>query len=63
VYQERSLQGRLAFSKEKLQKLFGQCFETVELRRMQEINGEQTVFGKAFMWAALFKKDKERKYV
>lgn len=56
VYRERSLKGGLAFSEEKLKKLFCNDFKVIELRKMQELGQEAKVFGKSFLWAVLLKK-------
>lgn len=55
VYEERSMKGGLAFSKEKLKGILSEYFSILELREMKEIT-DNTAFGKSFCWAVLMEK-------
>ncbi|WP_270180715.1 class I SAM-dependent methyltransferase [Alkalihalobacillus sp. CinArs1] len=54
VYEERSLQGGLGYSKERLQSIF-EAFSEVEIREMKE-SSDPTLFGVNGLMVALFKK-------
>ena len=56
VYKIGSLKGGLAYSEEKIRKLFEDQFEVVEFKPMQEMAKGDQLFGKGFLWAALFRK-------
>lgn len=56
VYRQRSLNGGLGFTSEKLQSIFSD-FEVIEMREMKEMNSEETVFGVSGLWTALFRKN------
>lgn len=55
VYRGWSLQGGLAYSEEKLREIF-KGFEVIEIRKMEQIEQPNTMFGESFLWTALFKK-------
>lgn len=55
VYRRWSLQGGLAYSEEKLREIF-KGFEVIEIRKMEQIEQPNTMFGESFLWTALFKK-------
>ncbi|WP_078381178.1 class I SAM-dependent methyltransferase [Sutcliffiella halmapala] len=55
VYQVRSLQGGLGFSKEKLRIIF-KDFEEVQIRQMEQRTEVDFEFGLSGLWTALFKK-------
>lgn len=57
VYRQRSLRGGLGFTEEKLKHFFSD-FETVEFRRMRQMDPPDNMFGQAFLWTALFRKNK-----
>jgi SAM-dependent methyltransferase len=56
VYKMGRLKGGLAYSEEQIRFLFEDQFEVVELRPMQEMSREDSLFGKNFLWTVLFKK-------
>lgn len=56
VYREKSLKGGLAFSEEKLKRLFCNDFKVIEIRKMKELGENEKAFGKPFLWAVLFEK-------
>ena len=57
VYRQRSLRGGLGFTEDKLKRFFSD-FETIEFRRMRQIDSPDALFGQAFLWTALFRKNK-----
>ena len=56
LYQEFRLQGGLAYSPASLRWIFSDLTE-VELRRMRDEPAESVLFGEAFLWTALFRRD------
>lgn len=56
VYRQRSLNGGLGFTSEKLQSIFSD-YEVIEMREMKEMNSEEAVFGASGLWTALFRKN------
>ncbi|WP_432590412.1 class I SAM-dependent methyltransferase [Streptomyces sp. HD1123-B1] len=56
IYRERELRGGLAYTPESLRWIFSDLVE-VELRRMREEPPESSLFGAAFLWTALFRRD------
>jgi 2-polyprenyl-3-methyl-5-hydroxy-6-metoxy-1,4-benzoquinol methylase len=56
LYREFQLQGGLAYSAESLRWIFSDLTE-VELRRMHDEPPSSPMFGEAFLWAALFRRD------
>ena len=55
VYRQRSLNGGLGFTSEKLQSIFSD-YEVVEMREMKETSLDEEVFGVSGLWTALFRK-------
>lgn len=55
VYRQRSLNGGLGFTEEKLRTIFAD-FEEVEIRRMEAMTKDEELFGMSALWAALFRK-------
>ena len=55
VYRQRSLQGGLGFTEEKLRSIFD-TFDVLEIRLMQEAAPTDPVFGLSGLWTALFQK-------
>ncbi|WP_064092303.1 class I SAM-dependent methyltransferase [Rossellomorea aquimaris] len=55
VYRNWSMKGGMAYSKEKLEKIF-QDFELIEMRRMNHSSDPNQEFGLSFLWACLFQK-------
>ncbi|RAZ81276.1 class I SAM-dependent methyltransferase [Planococcus halotolerans] len=55
VYRQRSLNGGLGFTEEKLRDIFG-SFEPVEIRKMRRAEEAEKVFGVSGLWTALFRK-------
>lgn len=55
VYQKRSLQGGLGFTKEKLLTMFQQDFEPVEVIEMNQMDPTSGMFGVSGLWAARFR--------
>ncbi|WP_214849149.1 class I SAM-dependent methyltransferase [Exiguobacterium sp. s138] len=55
VYRERSLNGGLGFTEEKLRSIFD-TFEVLDIRLMQEAAPTDSVFGLSGLWTALFRK-------
>ncbi|QHJ70009.1 class I SAM-dependent methyltransferase [Planococcus halotolerans] len=55
VYRQRSLNGGLGFTEEKLRDIFG-SFEPVEIRKMRRAEEAEEVFGVSGLWTALFRK-------
>ncbi|MEV5476274.1 class I SAM-dependent methyltransferase [Streptomyces sp. NPDC059687] len=58
LYRELQLQGGLAYTPESLRWIFSDLTE-VELRRMHDEPPESKLFGEAFLWTALFRRDPE----
>lgn len=56
VYRQRSLRGGLGFSEDKLKSFFS-GLELIEFRRMRQMDQEDALFGEAFLWTALFRKN------
>ncbi|WP_329323424.1 MULTISPECIES: class I SAM-dependent methyltransferase [unclassified Streptomyces] len=56
LYRELRLQGGLAYTPESLRRIFSELTE-VELRRMRDESPESDLFGEAFLWTALFRRD------
>ncbi|XEC94192.1 class I SAM-dependent methyltransferase [Paenibacillus tarimensis] len=58
VYRERTTNGGLAFSEEKIRALFSVDFESIELRKMEQVKESELdeVFGVSFLWTSLWKK-------
>lgn len=57
VYRQRSLNGGLGFTEEKLRDIFG-SFEPVEIRMMRKAEEAEEVFGVLGLWRALFRKSR-----
>lgn len=55
VYRQRSLNGGLGFTEEKLRTLF-ESLERVEIRKMRKAEETEGVFGVSGLWTALFRK-------
>ena len=55
VYRQRSLNGGLGFTEEKLRDIFGNL-EPVEIRLMRQAEDTEDVFGVSGLWTALFRK-------
>ncbi|AFS70633.1 class I SAM-dependent methyltransferase [Exiguobacterium antarcticum] len=55
VYRQRSLQGGLGFTEDKLRSIFD-TFDVLEIRLMQEAAPTDPVFGLLGLWTALFQK-------
>lgn len=55
VYRQRSLNGGLGFTSERLQSIFSD-YEVVEMREMKEVRLDEEVFGVSGLWTALFRK-------
>lgn len=55
VYRQRSLNGGLGFTEEKLRIIFG-SLEEIEIRRMKEARETDEVFGVSALFTALFRK-------
>lgn len=55
VYRQRSLNGGLGFTEEKLCDIFGN-FEPIEIRKMRRAEEAEEVFGVSGLWTALFRK-------
>lgn len=56
VYRQRSLRGGLGFTEDKLKSFFS-GFELIEFRRMRQMDQKDALFGEAFLWTALFRKN------
>lgn len=56
VYRQRSLNGGLGFTEEKLRSIFD-TFEVLDIRLMQEAAPIDSVFGLSGLWTALFRKN------
>lgn len=56
VYRQRSLNGGLGFTEEKLRTIF-ESLEEVEIRKMREAGETEEVFGVSALWTALFRKN------
>ncbi|MEW1912474.1 class I SAM-dependent methyltransferase [Kitasatospora sp. NPDC085895] len=56
LYQEGRLGGGLAYTAESLRRIFADLTE-VELRRMNDEPADSPLFGEAFLWTALFRRD------
>lgn len=55
VYRRRNLQGGLGFTEEKLRQIF-KDFEEIEIRKMNDVEDENNLFGTSALWACLFRK-------
>lgn len=55
VYRQRSLNGGLGFSEERLRAIF-EDLEEIEIRKMRKAEKTQEVFGVSALWTALFRK-------
>ena len=55
VYRQRSLNGGLGFTSERLKSIFSD-YEVVEMREMKETSLDEEVFGVSGLWTALFRK-------
>jgi SAM-dependent methyltransferase len=55
VYRQRSLNGGLGFTEEKLRMIFKE-FEVVEIRKMRKMEQSDETFGVQGLWTALFRK-------
>lgn len=55
VYRQRSMNGGLGITEEKLRDIFG-SFEPVEIRKMRRAEEAEEVFGVSGLWTALFRK-------
>lgn len=55
VYKQRSINGGLGFTEEKLRSIF-RDFEEIEIRKMKEVNLTEDIFGVKGLWTALFRK-------
>ena len=55
VYKSRSMHGGLAYSEEKLRRIFSKSFDIIEVRPMRE-DVPNTMTGAGFLWTALFKR-------
>lgn len=55
VYRQKSLNGGLGFTEEKLRTIF-ENFEEIEIRKMREAGEAEEVFGVSALWTALFRK-------
>jgi len=56
VYKMCRLKGGLAYSENQLRFLFEDQLKVEEFRPMQEMTVNDKLFGKQFLWTALFKK-------
>jgi len=59
VYRERSMNGGLAFTEEKIRYLLEDSFECVELRPMLPQAPEADTFGVPFLWTSLWRKKRD----
>jgi SAM-dependent methyltransferase len=59
VYDRRSMGGGLGYTQERLRTLFEPRFDIVEIRQMKEMDPSCRLFGKAFLWTLLLRKNKE----
>ena len=50
VYEERSLKGGLAYTKDGLINIFETCFREIKIREMKK-DQEGKLFGESFLWA------------
>lgn len=55
VYRQRSLNGGLGFTEERLRAIF-EDLEEIEIRKMREAEKTEEVFGVSALWTALFRK-------
>ena len=55
VYRERSLQGGLGFTEDKLKNIF-EDLKVIQMRRMIQVPDTEPVFGVSGLWTALFQK-------
>jgi SAM-dependent methyltransferase len=55
VYEQRTLQGGLAYTEDQLRYIFERAFRIEKFRRMREMPPESKLFGKAFCWSMLMK--------
>ncbi len=56
VYRQRSLDGGLGFTEERLRTIFVD-FTALEIRKMRQADSSEAVFGLSGLWTALFKKE------
>jgi SAM-dependent methyltransferase len=55
VYRQRSLNGGLGFTEERLRAIF-KNLEEIEIRKMRKVEKTEEVFGVSALWTALFRK-------
>ncbi len=55
LYERRNMRGGIGYTKEKLTRIFASDFDIVEFRRMKDVSQSSGLFGKSFLWAAIFK--------
>lgn len=56
VYRQRSMRGGLGYTEEKLKAIF-HGFEMLDFRKMRQMTQPGPLFGEAFLWTALFRKE------
>jgi hypothetical protein len=56
VYKALSMQGGMAYTRERLELILSDYFDVIEIRHMRECGNESATFGKPFLWASLWKK-------
>lgn len=56
VYRQKSLNGGLGFTEEKLRTIF-ESLNEIEIRKMREAGETEEVFGVSALWTALFRKE------
>ena len=54
VYVERTMKGGLGFTEEQLRGIFAPEFAVIEMDEMNEYGPKDSLFGRSFLWAALF---------
>lgn len=56
LYERRNMRGGIGYTEEKLVKIFAGDFDIVEFRRMKDVAQSTGLFGKSFLWAAIFRR-------
>ncbi|EJR29906.1 class I SAM-dependent methyltransferase [Bacillus mycoides] len=56
IYRLKRTRGGIAFTKEKLLRLFSQSFDLIEFRSMRECDANEQLYGREFLWTTLWQK-------
>lgn len=59
VYEKKTMKGGLGFDQSELEGIFFPDFEVIEMRQMEDCPKDGSVFGRSFLWVALFQRRNE----